>query len=127
MKHYNPLRPYKAQIMLGLIISLFALAGSCFGQSYQCEVSTSGNITYKFSTRINVTDSTVVFITNGKTNSSKRVKSDTGIYFTDGVVTNLLDVYESTGSKKGFNHSHQLVMKSSSAPQAVSILYCVTK
>lgn len=33
MKHPNPLRPYKAQIMLGLIIGLIALAASCFGQS----------------------------------------------------------------------------------------------
>lgn len=123
MKYPNPLRPYKAQLMLGLIAALLVMAGSCFGQTYQCEVSTSGNVTYKFSTRVNVTDSTVVFITNGKTNSSKRVKSDQGIYFTDGVVTNLLELYESTGSKKGFQHTHQLVMKSSATPQALSLIH----
>lgn len=33
MRYPNPLRPYKAQIMLGLIIGLIALAASCFGQS----------------------------------------------------------------------------------------------
>ncbi len=37
MKHPNPLRPYKAQLMLGLIAVLLAMAGSCFGQEMSCK------------------------------------------------------------------------------------------
>jgi hypothetical protein len=37
MKYPNPLRPYKAQIMLGLILGLIALAASCFAQDVVCD------------------------------------------------------------------------------------------
>lgn len=107
-----------------LVVAILAET-SAFSQTYQCEATTAAGLTYKLSTQIDVTDSTVVFTTNGNEMKAKRVNSSTGIYFTDGVVTTSIIPSAISGKVRGFTYTTTLAIQSiTNQNQPVSVLYC---
>jgi hypothetical protein len=83
----------------------------CSSKTFKIGVIFVMNDFVKIDMKIDVNDSLVIFSSPNKPATTyKKIKESNGtIYYTDGVMTNLITVANEIGKKKGFNYNRLMV------------------